>query len=78
MLYLEEEFEGRDMTTHLELSHVEQVSHPCEDNWKISKINHERMPYFEVESTFKGKEDMEEGHSPRDEYDDEDVEIFYS
>ena len=29
------------------------------------------MPYFEVELSFEGKEDLEEGYSPRDDFDGE-------
>ena len=58
MFYSYEEPKERDKVIHPEFSHVRQVSHPCEENWKTSKIDHERMSYSKVETTFEGKEDM--------------------
>lgn len=73
MFYSYEEFEGRDMATDSEKFPMDQVSHPCEDNQETSEINHERIPYFETESTFEGKEELGGGCSPRDGIDGEDL-----
>ena len=73
MLYLEEEPEGRDMATHPEFSRLDQVSHPCEENWEICKIDHEIIAYFEEESTFEGNEDLGKGCSLIKESDNEDL-----
>ena len=63
------------MDKHFKCSPFEQVSHSCEEKWDISEIYHERMPYFEVESTFEGKEDMGDICSPRFKLDDQDLHL---
>ena len=45
------------------------------ENWDNSEIYHERLPYFEDKSTLEEKEDLGDGCSPRNEYDDEDIPI---
>ena len=52
-----------------------KVSLPCEKNWETSKIKNERIPYFEVGSTFEGKGDLEEGYFSRDKFDGEGLQI---
>ena len=59
------------MDTHTEHSQVEQVTPSCEENYETFEIDHERMPYFENVSTFEGEEDLGEGCSPRDEFDED-------
>ena len=56
MLYIDEE----DIVTHSENYPVENVSLSHEENQEISKTRHERMPCFEVLSTFEEKEDLGE------------------
>ena len=46
------------MDTHSENFQVVQVSQTSKEKWETSKIHHERIPYFEYEPTFEGKEDL--------------------
>ena len=46
MLYIDEESKGGNMATYIEPSPIGQVSNPCEGNWEISEIDHERISYF--------------------------------
>lgn len=57
------------MATHSEHSQVDQVSHICEVKLDNFKNNHERMPYFEEESTLEGKEGVRKGYYPKDGFD---------
>ena len=47
--------EERDIATHPKFSQVYHLSHPCEENWVISKIFHERMPYLKLNNFLRGK-----------------------
>ena len=81
MFYLDEEPKQRNIGTHPKFYQVGPISHPCEENWKTYKDSHEKIPYFYVESTFEGKDDMVDECSPRGELDGEDLHIddnFYN
>ena len=57
------------MVTHPQNYPIDLISPPCEENFEMLKIIHQRMPYNQVESTFEGKEDPGEGCSPTNEFD---------
>ena len=65
MLYIDEEPKESDMVTQTQYSPVGQVSHPCEGNWEIYEIGHERIPYSKELSIFERKEDLGERRSGR-------------
>lgn len=69
--YFCEELDGKYLALSSGISQVDQVSLPCQKNWETYKICCERILYFEFDSTFEGKEGMEEGCSSRYEFDGE-------
>ena len=50
--------EGRDIATNYKVSQVDQVSSPCEENWKTFETCHERIPYRDVGSIYLVKEHL--------------------